>query len=49
MRYESNKSKEGAPEEIISDNGTEFTSAAVLSWCHERNQLKWSLLSRPKF
>ena len=30
--------EEAAPEEIISDNGTEFTSTAVLTWCHERNQ-----------
>jgi len=30
--------QEGAPEEIISDNGTEFTSTTVLTWCHERNQ-----------
>ncbi len=30
--------EEDTPEEIISDNGTEFTSTAVLIWCHERNQ-----------
>ncbi len=30
--------KNGSPEEIISDNGTEFTSTAVLKWCHERGQ-----------
>ena len=30
----------GTPEEIISDNGTEFTSNTVLKWCHERGQ-KW--------
>ena len=28
----------GAPEEIISDNGTEFTSNMVLQWCNEKNQ-----------
>ncbi len=28
----------GSPEEILSDNGTEFTSNAVLSWCQEKGQ-----------
>ncbi len=28
----------GAPEGILSDNGTGFRSNAVLKWCHERNQ-----------
>lgn len=26
----------GAPEEIISDNGTEFTSNRILKWCNDR-------------
>jgi putative transposase len=37
----------GAPEEIISDNGTEFTSNAVLKWCDERNQ-KWHYIEPGK-
>jgi putative transposase len=28
----------GAPEEIISDNGTEYTSKAVLAWCERQSQ-----------
>ena len=28
----------GAPERILSDNGTEFTSNAVLKWCNDRKQ-----------
>jgi putative transposase len=28
----------GAPDEIISDNGTEFTSNALMSWCDARKQ-----------
>ena len=30
----------GAPEEIISGNGTEYTSKAVLAWC-ERESQSW--------
>ena len=26
----------GMPERILSDNGTEFTSTAILKWCYER-------------
>lgn len=37
----------GAPEEIISDNGTEFTSNIVLKWCHERGQ-KWEYIQPGK-
>lgn len=28
----------GAPEEIISDNGTEYTSKAVIEWCEKQGQ-----------
>ena len=37
----------GAPEEIISDNGTEFTSNIVLKWCHDRGQ-KWQYIQPGK-
>lgn len=37
----------GAPREILSDNGTEFTSNAVLKWCYERNQ-KWQYIEPGK-
>lgn len=37
----------GRPEEIISDNGTEFTSNTVLKWCHERGQ-KWEYIQPGK-
>ncbi len=37
----------GIPEEIISDNGTEFTSNVVLKWCHDRGQ-KWQYIEPGK-
>jgi len=37
----------GSPEEIISDNGTEFTSNMVLKWCHDRRQ-KWRYIQPGK-
>ncbi len=37
----------GTPEEIISDNGTEFTSNIVLKWCHDRGQ-KWNYIQPGK-
>lgn len=37
----------GKPDEILSDNGTEFTSNAVLKWCHEHNQ-KWQYIEPGK-
>jgi putative transposase len=37
----------GSPEEIISDNGTEFTSNIVLKWCHDRKQ-KWHYIQPGK-
>ena len=37
----------GRPEEIISDNGTEFTSNTVLKWCHEQGQ-KWEYIEPGK-
>jgi putative transposase len=37
----------GVPEEILSDNGTEFTSNTVLKWCHERKQ-KWQYIQPGK-
>lgn len=37
----------GSPEEIISDNGTEFTSNMVLKWCHDRGQ-KWQYIQPGK-
>lgn len=39
--------KHGQPEEIISDNGTEFTSNAVLKWCHDQEQ-KWQYIQPGK-
>ena len=37
----------GKPEEILSDNGTEFTSNAILSWSQEEN-VKWSYIQPGK-
>lgn len=37
----------GNPEEIISDNGTEFTSNTVLKWCQEQGQ-KWHYIQPGK-
>ncbi|MDX1920650.1 MAG: transposase family protein, partial [Candidatus Caenarcaniphilales bacterium] len=37
----------GDPEEIISDNGSEFTSNAVLQWCHQNRQ-SWRYISPGK-
>ena len=37
----------GFPEEIISDNGTEFTSNNVLQWCHQRGQ-SWKYIAPGK-
>jgi putative transposase len=37
----------GKPGEILSDNGTEFTSNAVLKWCHEQRQ-KWRYIEPGK-
>lgn len=37
----------GVPEEIISDNGTEFTSRAILEWS-ERNQVAWRYIQPGK-
>lgn len=39
--------KRGKPGGIISDNGTEFTSNAVLSWCNE-NQIDWNYIQPGK-
>ncbi len=33
----------GKPEEIVSDNGTEFTCNAVLKWAQEK-KVKWSYI-----
>lgn len=37
----------GKPEEILSDNGTEFISNTVLSWAQEEN-VKWSYIQPGK-
>jgi putative transposase len=37
----------GAPEEIISDNGIDFTSNIILKWCHDRRQ-KWECIQPRK-
>ena len=37
----------GIPEEIISDNGTEFTSNAILTWTHEK-QVSWRYIEPGK-
>jgi putative transposase len=37
----------GAPEEIISDNGTEFTSNSILQWCSDRAQ-NWRYIAPGK-
>lgn len=37
----------GAPESILSDNGTEFTSNAVLQWCHE-TKVQWHYIQPGK-
>jgi putative transposase len=37
----------GMPGRIISDNGTEFTSTAILKWCHEQ-QVKWDYIQPGK-
>ena len=37
----------GMPERIISDNGTEFTSTAILKWCHEKD-VRWDYIQPGK-
>lgn len=37
----------GAPEEIISDNGTEYTSKAVLTWFEKQKQ-SWKYIEPGK-
>jgi len=37
----------GKPERILSDNGTEFTSTAVLGWC-EKNNIRWDYIQPGK-
>jgi putative transposase len=37
----------GPPEEIVSDNGTEFTSNAILQWCHLKG-LTWRYIAPGK-
>lgn len=37
----------GMPERILSDNGTEFTSTAILKWCYERG-LRWDYIQPGK-
>ncbi len=35
------------PERILSDNGTEFTSTAILKWCHEK-VIQWDYIQPGK-
>ena len=37
----------GKPERILSDNGTEFTSTAVLKWCQEK-KIQWNYIQPGK-
>lgn len=37
----------GMPERILSDNGTEFTSTAILKWCYERG-VRWDYIQPGK-
>ena len=37
----------GKPGRILSDNGTEFTSSAVLSWCQEK-RIRWDYIQPGK-
>jgi putative transposase len=37
----------GMPDRILSDNGTEFTSTAILKWCHEKG-VKWDYIQPGK-
>ncbi len=37
----------GMPGRILSDNGTEFTSTAILKWCHEKG-LRWDYIQPGK-
>lgn len=37
----------GMPGRILSDNGTEFTSTAILKWCHEQG-VRWDYIQPGK-
>ena len=37
----------GRPSKIVSDNGTEFTSTAILSWC-QRTEISWHYIAPGK-
>jgi putative transposase len=37
----------GKPERILSDNGTEFTSTAILKWCYDRG-VRWDYIQPGK-
>jgi putative transposase len=37
----------GRPSKIVSDNGTEFTSTAILSWC-QRTEISWHYIAPRK-
>lgn len=37
----------GKPDRILSDNGTEFTSTAVLKWCQEK-EIRWDYIQPGK-
>jgi len=37
----------GKPDRILSDNGTEFTSIAVLKWCQEK-EIRWDYIQPGK-